>query len=159
MDWKPHPYHDDIIVSEFGDVLSYKSGRWFELKPSNNGTGYIRVGVGHSNPTYVHILVAETYLDPVDPTIGLEVNHVDGVKTNNHFSNLEWVTKGENELHAYRLGLKKAWNRRRIRIIETGEVFESARACARAIEGDQRNIAHCLAGNRRTHRGFTFEYI
>ena len=157
IEWRQHPYHEHIAVSEFGDILSYKSGRWYELKPSDNGTGYIRVGIGHSNPTYVHILVAETYLESRSGEV--EVNHRDGVKSNNHYSNLEWVTQSENEIHAHKHGLKVAWNRAAVRIVETGEVFDSVRECARHIKGQQANISKCLSGERHTHLGYTFEYI
>ena len=35
-----------------------------------------------------------------------EINHIDGNKQNNHYSNLEWCTSAENKQHAVRIGLK-----------------------------------------------------
>lgn len=157
-DWKKHPKIDDIIISDDGDILSYKSGQWKELKKSNNGSGYLRVGVGHSNPLYIHRLVAETYLNNDDPLNKKEVNHIDGNKQNNNITNLEWCTKSENEKHAYKTGLKDV-KKCPILIIETGQTFESQHECARAINGDQRNISLCINGKRHTHKGYHFKNI
>lgn len=52
----------------------------------------------------VHCLVAKAFLDP-DPRGRTEVNHIDGDKMNNRASNMEWVTRSENALHAIRIGL------------------------------------------------------
>lgn len=52
----------------------------------------------------VHVAVAMAFLGP--PPAGCEVNHKDGVKTNCHVTNLEWVTRSENQRHAFRIGLK-----------------------------------------------------
>lgn len=51
---------------------------------------------------YVHQLVLRAFLGYSD----LQVNHIDGIKTNNHISNLEYVTQSENMKHAFRIGLK-----------------------------------------------------
>jgi hypothetical protein len=49
----------------------------------------------------VHRLVAVAFLRP-DPSRP-EVNHRDGVRTNNSVSNLEWMTRSENVAHSYQL--------------------------------------------------------
>lgn len=48
--------------------------------------------------------------------------------------------------------------RKPVRIIETGEVYPSSGACARAIGGDQGTITACLKGRHKTHHGYHYEY-
>ena len=48
---------------------------------------------------------------------------------------------------------------RSIRIVETGETFESEAECARKIGGIQGNIHYCLSGKRHTHHGYHFEFV
>lgn len=45
-----------------------------------------------------------------------------------------------------------------IRIKETDEVLNGLRAVADAISGDHSTVAEVLRGNRKTHKGYTFEY-
>jgi len=52
----------------------------------------------------LHRVVWETFVGKIPK--GTHVNHVDGVKGNCRLSNLECVTPGENNLHAYRTKLK-----------------------------------------------------
>jgi hypothetical protein len=68
--------------------------------------GYPRVGLcvkARSRCILVHQLVAAAFIGPCPP--GKEVNHRDGVKTHNSFSNLEYVTRAENGQHAVLLHL------------------------------------------------------
>jgi hypothetical protein len=51
----------------------------------------------------IHTLIAEAFLGPRPE--GMTVNHKDGVKTNNHYTNLEWKTPRENTQHAHDTGL------------------------------------------------------
>ena len=51
----------------------------------------------------VHKLVALAFLGP-PPTPKHAVAHYDGDKTNNHFTNLRWATKAENEADKIRHG-------------------------------------------------------
>lgn len=69
--------------------------------------GYEKVGLnsdGNSRQVHVHRLVAESFVSP-ERECQTHVNHIDGNKTNNHYSNLEWCTVSENNSHAIDTGL------------------------------------------------------
>lgn len=107
---KPIPgYEGKYSISEFGQILSHAKSygfgmhkeRW--LKPSLcNGYLVLLLGRGKKNYHRVHHLVALTFLEKIP---GKKfINHKDGNKLNNHFSNLEWCTNLENIKHAWENG-------------------------------------------------------
>lgn len=78
------------------------------LKPNLVRPGYFQVTLCDGSLQKclkVHRLVAITFIGK--PPSGYQTNHKDGNKINNQVENLEWVTPGDNDRHAYRLGLKK----------------------------------------------------
>lgn len=98
---------EDYLITSFGDIYSLKSNKW--LKSMNNGTGYLYVALYKNSKSYnkyVHRLVAITFI--LNPDNKPSINHIDGNKQNNCVNNLEWVTKSENEIHAYKIGLKNS---------------------------------------------------
>lgn len=167
--WKKHPYYKDILVSDDGRVLSHRRGPWKELTPTDNGRGYKTVSMGRSMPRkYIHRIVAETYIP--NPNKHREVNHIDGDKSNNSANNLEWCTRSHNLKHSYKNRLHdytkavdamKKSHSKPVRIVETGEVFESVSACARHLNTQHGNINECLNPNKKRHtaKGYHFEYV
>jgi DNA-binding transcriptional regulator YiaG len=72
---------------------------------------------GKATTRKIHRMVADAFLGPRAP--GLQVNHKDGIKSNNTVANLEYVTNRENAHHAIRLGL-----------IDVEKIARLGRACA-----------------------------
>ena len=66
-----------------------------EAKQSNNGLGYLQVGLsGSRNLKLVHRLVAEAFIP--NPENKLTVDHINGNKLDNRVENLRWATQKEN---------------------------------------------------------------
>lgn len=99
-------------VSNLGRVKSLKdsSGKHRELilKGRSEGHGYLKVDLskgGKCKSMRIHRLVAEAFIPK--PKNKTDVNHINGIKTDNRLENLEWVTRSENLKHAYDIGLKE----------------------------------------------------
>lgn len=183
--WKDIKGYESLYqVSNFGNVKRLPYKLWNNLTKtyskfkgkikilSNDKDGY-KITVLHKNskPTTfrVHRLVGINFINNTDnkPVI----NHKNGIKYDNHIENLEWCTRSENDLHAYKLGLRtvnktalgkkgydsftghivKQYSLDGILIAEFGSMLEAKR---------QTGISHiCSAcnGKRKTAGGFIWE--
>lgn len=95
-----------LKIFENGTVTNLKSGNILTHCPDKKGYLRIYVSVNSRRKGFsVHRLLAMAFIP--NPEHKPEVNHKDGVKSNNSLSNLEWVTKSENIIHAYKTGLQK----------------------------------------------------
>lgn len=97
----------NYLVSNTGKVYSVKYKKCLSTTP--NHRGYLRVGIylpdGTVKRLSVHAMVLETFVGE-KPSKEYQVDHIDGDKTNNDLSNLEWVTPSENISRAFKNGLK-----------------------------------------------------
>lgn len=136
------------------------------LKPWKHKSGYQLIGLnkyGCRKAKLIHRIIAEAFIE--NPHDKPQINHKDGDKTNNCVSNLEWVTNSENQRHKiYTLGKKtplENYHRKRVRCVETGEIFSSLSDAAKAAGVKYPNIAAvCLNyPGRSTSAGCHWEYI
>lgn len=98
--WKDiQGYEGYYQISSEGNVRNVKTNQI--LIGDTNNIGYRRVTL--YSPTkkrfFIHRLVALHFCEGYKKN--LVVNHKDGNKLNNNYQNLEWVTRSQNDLHAY----------------------------------------------------------
>lgn len=94
---------NSYTVFENGDVVSSK-GR--KLKPSYNVKGYAVLRVKHEDGSWKttthHKIIAETFIGSRPD--GHEIDHINGIRDDNRACNLRYLTKAENNKHAYESG-------------------------------------------------------
>lgn len=96
---------DRVTIDRIGRKRIWK-GRL--LSPCKSSDGYLVICLkitGRPKIHKVHRLVAIAFLG--DFSEKLEVNHIDGDKTNNNYINLEWCTHSYNMYHAHKMDLCK----------------------------------------------------
>lgn len=189
--WKDiEGYEGFYQVSSFGNVRSLDRTVIFErmgkttsrhwkgqpLKLKLNDYGYFCVHLrkgqeDKQNHITVHCLVAKAFIANSEgkPT----VNHKDGVKTNNHYSNLEWSTEKEQIDHAIANGLvelrgstiytkefkqevKNYFDNNKISIKKLGKLFgiseRTAGRISRGEWGDERHLKEDVIQELRNMR-------
>lgn len=133
-------------ISNLGNVKNKKTG---VVRKLTNRRGYLKVRLDNRDES-VHRLVAGTFFDCPD-FANLQVNHIDGNKTNNFLGNLEIVTPSENVKHAFKKGLKRPSGGCPSKAIydeTTNVTYSSIKECAKHIPGTRAGIVYSLKHNK-----------
>lgn len=167
--WKPVVgYEGYYEVSNLGSVKSLPrcstSGK--VLTPYvNKKNGYCYVALSKHNrraTKRVHVLVMNAFC-PVDKKEGYDknftINHIDGNKTNNTLSNLEWSSQSENQRHAVNIGLQST-DGIPVICLDTGIVYKSFQDAAKSCGGSRGEmVARVCRGKRSHYRGMHFAML
>jgi len=182
--WKPIPnYEGSYEVSSEGRVRSIdklvktgirhsetrlRKGR--TLKPNLKRNGYLTIDLSKDNKvktTTIHRIVAKVFID--NPENLPQVNHKDGIKSDNRVSNLEWCDNSYNQQHRYdKLG--HIGNRKKVLCIQTNQVHGSSKQAAEWLNANKfhyskqvsslaRKIRKCCVNELPKAYGFNWKYL
>lgn len=171
--WHSIPGYEGLYeIGSFGNVKSLLTGKLFLLTPHQNGYVYVGLTKNKITTSYrVHRLVAIVYI--ANPEHKPCVNHKKGNKADNRWFMIEWATNSENDLHAYKIGLRvspKVWagkfgkdhNRsvgvKQILARETVSIFGSINEAERETGIAHQNIIKCCKNKRPYAGGYEWEY-
>lgn len=90
--WRLLSNYQNYLISEFGEVMNRWTGK--KIKPTLSKKGYLRVDLSYQKHLPVHKLVYETFIGKINKD--LVIDHIDGNKINNHYTNLQQITSKEN---------------------------------------------------------------
>lgn len=151
-------------VKSLSRIIKTSNGKLYHrkeniLKPFYEKRGYMRVKLcknGTEKMFCVHRLVATCFIPNVYNRE--QVNHIDGNKTNNNASNLEWCTNEQNMKHAWECGLREH-RKRKVRCLNNNEVYSSIKEASLTLNIVESGISNVVRGVRKHYKGYKFEYV
>ena len=154
-------------ISNFGRVKSFYFKNPRILKP-HKVKGYSNVELYKNKKKkqfYIHRLVMENFCSIENMNV-LDVNHKDEDKSNNHISNLEWMTHKDNlnygsraEKARMKMQGKNSSRSKKVRCIEKNVIYEALREAERQLGIPATNISKACKGKIKTAGGYHWEYV
>lgn len=128
--WRKLEIHPSYSVSNAGRIRNDVTGKVLR-GTVNKDDGYVSITFRNVKGRHsLHRLIAKSFI--ANPENKPEVNHKNGIKTDNRVDNLEWVTAEENREHAFNV-LGFSTKAKPIKCVETNTVYKSIGEAGRAM--------------------------
>lgn len=158
------PYFSNYVVSETGVLIKRSTGT--EIKASQGPLGYYTFRMtsdgGNTQNQLRHRILCYAFKPYPVNVEDLDVTHIDGIAGNDRLSNLEWVSRTENNLHAVEIGLKSDNKEVAVRDCNTGRVYlyHSCSQAARALGVTETTISNrCKTDGYKSFGGLQFRFL
>lgn len=161
----PNEYGVQYEISNLGRVRN-KNGNVTAWNPDKRGYPRVRLSLNNVKMSFrIHRLVAQAFIS--NPLNLPQVNHIDGVKTNNAVSNLEWCDNSYNQKHAInnhlkitKVGAESARFKSSILVYDLqgnliDELFGNQDMKSKGY--DFRNVSAVVNGKRKTYKNLIFK--
>ena len=173
--WRTVKGYPLYSVSNLGRLKNNKTQRILQGGLDNYGyRNAILCNNGKRKSKTIHRLIAENFID--NPENKPQVNHINGIKTDNRVINLEWVTNQENQDHFWKVinsdankanrskahkgkgVLSENPNAKSVIRVEDGKIYKTIKEAALDVGIKYHHIGEVCRGKRKSAGGYHWKF-